>query len=248
VKSSGSLTDRLRALRESGMDVSTIQEKRVSRDGPSPVLPNQDEIQIRNPSPISPLPRFPDTLHSQGARKSNSNPFSTDTDNHTFVPASALGPPSPLSSPASSPRSSHFNISLDNMSKQISMSSTSSFKPQSNSPPSYPLEFSHFTQHFPSITELDELNQYNLPTVPTTIPGTKPAAGPSNGIAGNASADKGNSEMDSWSSRSFPMPPVTPIPRPSSTPITPTHNTFVSRSPSPERPGIPLRAGTGFRL
>jgi ubiquitin carboxyl-terminal hydrolase 8 len=85
--------------------------------------------------------------------------------------------------------------------------------PSPTSSPSSSPQLSHFTisefsQTFPSIEELDEMDSFKQPT--------KDA--PPNGHL---------------EARSFPVLPVDPGPRPSSTPVTPTVSSFISRPASP---------------
>jgi ubiquitin carboxyl-terminal hydrolase 8 len=98
----------------------------------------------------------------------------------------------------------------------------------SSSPSSSPrlpnINLSDFAQAFPSIDELDELHGLQLQSVPTGA-----------GIdAAKASLDFSNEGSSlPVPVRSFPVLSVDPGPRPSSTPITPTISTLVSRPASP---------------
>ncbi|KAF8892174.1 hypothetical protein BD779DRAFT_1610331 [Infundibulicybe gibba] len=107
-----------------------------------------------------------------------------------------------------------------------SPSSTPSSSPQLN----HFTDVSGFSQAFPSIDEIDENPLFSLPSVPTGLgsgsnnPGLEPHAG--------------NSAMSPTTSfRNFTVP----IERPSSTPVTPTVNTFASRPASPNKSTVPLK-------
>ncbi|KAJ6488088.1 ubiquitin carboxyl-terminal hydrolase 4 [Mycena vulgaris] len=90
-------------------------------------------------------------------------------------------------------------------------------------PPSRSLSISSTEAKFPSISELDE--SFALPSVPTGLP------------TGSGSGSSVSRDLpDSTSFRNF-----LPIDRPSSTPVTPTLNSFVSRPGSPSKPQIPLK-------
>ncbi|KAJ7019793.1 ubiquitin carboxyl-terminal hydrolase 4 [Mycena alexandri] len=143
-----------------------------------------------------------------------STPVSTSSSPHALVSPSSFGPPSPASTPSSSPvlmYSSH-------------LPSIHSAPPI---PPSRELSISSTEAKFPSISELDE--SFALPSVPTGLP------------SGSGSGSSGP--------RALPIPPDSstsfrnylPIERPSSTPVTPTLNSFVSRPASPTKPQIPLK-------
>ncbi|KAF8628722.1 hypothetical protein AX17_005944 [Amanita inopinata Kibby_2008] len=91
-KPGGSIQDRVRALQNHGMDIST---KRISRDSsnmpPSPMSPKR--LSVSSPGTNLTL------LSTLSPPKS----ISTTSSQHTLVSPSTLGPPSPSSSPSSSP-------------------------------------------------------------------------------------------------------------------------------------------------
>jgi ubiquitin carboxyl-terminal hydrolase 8 len=125
------------------------------------------------------------------------------------------------SAPVSSSPSPHTFVPPSSLGPP-SPSSTPTSSPQLNS-----FNLSEFTQAFPSIEELDENLAFSLPSVPT---GKIPA--PDN----QPTQDFRNGEPSAPSPhKNFAVS----IERPSSTPITPVVNTFVSRPGSPTKPPIP---------
>ncbi|KAH9945764.1 cysteine proteinase [Amylocystis lapponica] len=119
---------------------------------------------------------------------------------------------------------------------------TSSFGPPSpsssasSSPRISHLSLSDFTQAFPSIDELDEMEGLKLPSVPTGIVGASSRHSP---------------DVRPIPSKPFPILPMDMGPRPSSTPIPPTIDSFNSRPASPMRsplsPTVP-RKPSGLSL
>lgn len=124
---------------------------------------------------------------------------------HAVVPPSSLGPPSPTSSDSSSPRLSFFSPSI-----------------------------SEVAQNFPSIDELDELE--NVVSRFPSVPRVQPTGGSTSSRRSSVSKSQANGagENISLSSmRSFPVLSVDPGPRPASTPLTPIANSFISHPGSP---------------
>lgn len=112
---------------------------------------------------------------------------------------------------------------------------TSSFGPPSpssstsSSPRINHMALTEFTTAFPSIDELDEMDSLRLPSVPTGG-----STGSSSGR--HAFMDRRIDGSPLVFPKPFPVLPMDPGPRPSSTPIPPTIDTFVSRPGSPMRP------------
>ncbi|KAJ7140302.1 ubiquitin carboxyl-terminal hydrolase 4 [Mycena crocata] len=147
-----------------------------------------------------------------------STPVSTASSPHALVSPSSFGPPSPASTPSSSP---------------VRMFSPALPSASQITPPSRQLSISSTEAKFPSISELDE--SFALPSVPT----------------GLSTGSSGARELP-VPPRELPVPPDSsssspsfrnflPIERPSSTPVTPTLNSFVSRPASPSKPQVPLK-------
>ena len=130
---------------------------------------------------------------------------SATTSPHAVVPPSSLGPPSPTSSDSSSPRLSFFAPSI-----------------------------SEVAHNFPSIDELNEMESvdFRLPSVPRVHPTGSSISSRRSSIS--RSQSNGTGEPSALSTmRSFPVLSVDPGPRPSSTPITPITNSFISHPGSP---------------
>ncbi|KAJ7491946.1 ubiquitin carboxyl-terminal hydrolase 4 [Mycena latifolia] len=140
-----------------------------------------------------------------------STPVSTSSSPHALVSPSSFGPPSPASTPSSSP---------------VRMFSPALPSAPQMPPPSRQLSISSTEAKFPSISELDE--SFALPSVPTGL------------STGSGSGSSVSRDLpipgDSGSFRNF-----LPIERPSSTPVTPSLSSFVSRPGSPSKPQIPLK-------
>lgn len=180
-KPGGTIADRLKALQEHGLSVTTSKRfSRAHHESSPPISPTR----LASPPSTKPSTLVP------------SAPVSSAPSPHTFVPPSSLGPPSPSSTPTSSPQLNTFNLS-------------------------------EFTQAFPSIEELDENLALYLPSVPT----------------GKIPASDHQKTPDFRNGESSASPPhknfAVSIERPSSTPITPVVNTFISRPGSPAKPTIP---------
>ncbi|KAG6336456.1 hypothetical protein ID866_2627 [Astraeus odoratus] len=97
----------------------------------------------------------------------------------------------------------------------------------SSSPRLSHINISEFTQAFPSIDELNELDPSRFPAVPTDIQGGVTTPQPPNSQGGL------DPIIMAPRLKSFPSLSIDPGPRPSSTPITPTTNSFMSRPASP---------------
>ncbi|KAF8972765.1 hypothetical protein BDZ97DRAFT_1649812 [Flammula alnicola] len=157
--------------------------------------------------------------------------------------------PTPPISPRNFPNNPHFNASAPTSivpSHSASSQSIHAFvspstlgppspsSTPSSSPPNHSMmgsyDLSGFNQAFPSIDELDEDPAFSLPSVPSGIASTSKPYG----------KDLRNGESSASPLSSFRNFTV-PIERPSSTPITPTNNTFASRPPSPNRSNVPLK-------
>ncbi|RDB15347.1 Ubiquitin carboxyl-terminal hydrolase 8 [Hypsizygus marmoreus] len=127
--------------------------------------------------------------------------------------------PSPSTSSAPSP---HALVSPSSLGPPSPTSSPSS------SPQLDTFSLSEFTQAFPTIEEFDAFPVPSPPSGATFIPEIPHPNGIRNGDSPTRS---------SGTFRNFVMP----IERPSSTPIPPVINTFISRPPSPTKPSVPLK-------
>lgn len=175
-------------------------------------------------TPLNPFsqPHQPPVLSSLSSPPTAAN--SANPSPHTLIPASSFGPPSPTSSTSSSPRLNHF-------------------------------DFTGFQQAFPSIDELDEMAGLVIPSNPTG--GTGTSSGSGGGSRRSSNSKHSGSSLQNYNHtglkddiggggggvlagfppihapKAFPALPLDPGPRPSSTPIPPTIDTFVSRPASP---------------
>ncbi|TFK71676.1 cysteine proteinase [Pluteus cervinus] len=100
-QSGGSIADRLRALRENGLDAQPKRPAHTSANLPTPPT-SPTRVPSQQTSGQHTAPSF------SSASTSASGP-----PQHAFVPASAFGPPSPTSSPSNSPQSPIFNLMQD---------------------------------------------------------------------------------------------------------------------------------------
>ncbi|EPQ56117.1 hypothetical protein GLOTRDRAFT_137950 [Gloeophyllum trabeum ATCC 11539] len=222
-KAGGSIADRIRALQNAGLSDNTTPtaNKRLSRDAAVlPLTPPLSSDSLRNiratplPSPplqlsssssatYTPAPLSALTLPSLQQSSSASPLSSSGGSQHMFVNPSSLGPPSPTSSTSSSPRASHLNLA-------------------------------EFAQAFPSIDELDEsMNGLAISSEPTGGAGSSSSSSKLSALDIKADAPLVSPTAISASSRFPPMLPIDPGPRPSSTPIKPSIDTFASRPASP---------------
>lgn len=146
--------------------------------------------------------------------------------------------PTPISSTSPSP---HALVSPSTLGPPSPTSSTSSSPTIPSSMPAY--NISEFSQAFPSIDELDEMDSPKPPSLPS-VPNHAPLT---NGISKSKTT---HDIYEPLPARSFPAPAVDPGPRPSSTPLTPVHNAFISRPSSPNHfapPSIPRKpSGLGL--
>ncbi|KAF5389439.1 hypothetical protein D9757_004397 [Collybiopsis confluens] len=272
-KPGGSIADRMKALQNSGLSISTAKSKRFSKDlhlvngtagQLSPDVPSPSPVSSRtassadSPSTAAALSTLtglitPSTLPGSIHHSTSSSYTSTSTSStsasaniysHAFVSPSTLGPPSPGSSPSSSP-----TILPASINRSFSTSS----------------EFNAFNSHFPSIDELDgdgSAVTFSLPSVPT---GRSTSSSRSVGSVGSASFKSGNSLQNRGSASSLksddkPYADLRLSSSPSGSGVHP-HNTGSSGnglvSPTPhaalrnfivpvERPSsTPLRGGVG---
>lgn len=160
--------------------------------------------------------------------QSLSPPMSPDNTRPNLLSLSALSPPThipgsfsqSLGSPTTA-ASPHVLVPTSSLGPPSPSSSTSS------SPRMSVLSFQDFTQTFPSIDEIDEMDVLKLPSVPT---GTS-----SNGSQSSkpSLSDLRGDHPPIIHPKPFPALPMDPGPRPSSTPIPPTIDSFISRPSSP---------------
>ncbi|KAF8902399.1 hypothetical protein CPB84DRAFT_1746670 [Gymnopilus junonius] len=129
-------------------------------------------------------------------------------------------------STSSSTQSIHALVSPSSLGPP-SPTSTPSSSPPSGTSLLSSYDINGFNQAFPSIDELDEDPAFSLPSVPTGIPSRAPYS-PKDFRNGH---DPSGSPLQSF--KNFTVP----IERPSSTPITPTNNSFQSRPASPNGVG-----------
>ncbi|KAF8448877.1 hypothetical protein L210DRAFT_3388244 [Boletus edulis BED1] len=137
-------------------------------------------------------------------------------------PLPAVIPPSNNSSTASSP---HVVVPPSSLGPPSPTSS------ESSSPHLHHVTIAEFSQAFPSIDELDEFTS-RFPSVPVSEPtGSSSVTHQSPGLQTNGV--NGVEKSTSPQLKRFPSLSIDPGPRPSSTPITPTMNAFISRPASP---------------
>ncbi|KAJ7696472.1 hypothetical protein B0H17DRAFT_399696 [Mycena rosella] len=187
----------------------------------------QDRIQAlkNNGLPLGDAPN-PKRFSHQGAKyptpPTSPRVFTSPSVTSAVTLASPLVPSTPVST-SSSP---HALVSPSSFGPPSPASTPSSSPVHMFSPalpsapqtaPSRKLSISSTEAKFPSISELDE--SFALPSVPTGL-----------------STGSGSGSSDSPSFRNF-----LPIERPSSTPVTPTLSSFVSRPGSPSKPQVPLK-------
>lgn len=226
LKPGGSIAERMRKLQNAGLDASPAS-KRISRDLHLPSLPSPPVMSIPS-APSSSIPSTPISSASQPLSPDVAKPLrtplqtlmsplvptsnhtspvpssSTSPSAHTLIPASSFGPPSPTSSTSSSPR----------LSSRLSLSD--------------------FSQAFPAIDELDEMDALKLPSAPPLSAIRTGSSKHSDHVGEN---DSPTNYSPSVFSKHFPALPIDPGPRPSSTPI-PNLDVFNSRpsSPAPRSP------------
>ena len=164
------------------------------------------------PSPISPMPAKPfNRLSLQTSVMTPIQPTFTPivSTPHTLIPASSFGPPSPVSSTSDSPK----------------ITPASPFSPPG---------VSEFQQYFPTIDELEEMENLKITD---------------NGDSSSAPQHPPLHITPDGASQPIPIPiPTKPFPaihldlaqRPSSTPIPPTHDVLMSSRPTSPAPKQPL--------
>ncbi|OCH85882.1 cysteine proteinase [Obba rivulosa] len=200
-----SIADRMRSLQSAGLAVSTT--KRLSRDIPTGTPPMSPDV--TRPSNRLSLQPVPSPSLAASALAIPAPPAVTTT--------STLGTP-----PAPSP---HALVPTSSLGPPSPASSASS------SPRISHFNVAEFTQAFPSIDELDEIGGFRLPSAPT---GTSIGSG-SGSAAGSRKPSVADMRSPFVPSKAFPALPLDPGPRPSSTPIPSSMDTFLSRPSSPTR-------------
>ncbi|KAI0695051.1 cysteine proteinase [Cerioporus squamosus] len=161
-----------------------------------------------------------------------SPPLSPDNARPNLLSLQALSPPTAvpssftqsLGSPTTVGPSPHALVPTSSLGPPSPSSSTSS------SPRMSVLSFQDFTQTFPSIDEIEEMDALKLPTNTT---GTSSAG--SRSSKPSISDLRSNAAPPIVHPKPFPVLPMDMGPRPSSTPIPPTIDTFQSRPSSPMR-------------
>ncbi|KAL4251575.1 hypothetical protein ABKN59_006688 [Abortiporus biennis] len=159
---------------------------------------------------------------------SSASPTSPDLSFHKPNRISLHGLPSPIlpSGLASPVATSSVSPSPHTLVPASSFGPPSPTSSASSSPHHSHLSLSEFAQTFPSIDELEEANGLHLPSIPT---GTSTGSRSSKHSISPHRAEG----PPIYAPKAFPVLPLDPGPRPSSTPIPPTIDTFVSRPGSP---------------
>ncbi|KAJ7251294.1 ubiquitin carboxyl-terminal hydrolase 4 [Mycena rebaudengoi] len=217
------MADRMGSIEEK---LKALEKVEKADEGPNTTSMGgiQDRIQALKNNGLS-TGDVPKRFSQQGAKHptppTSPRLFTTPSTTSQAILPSPLVPSTPVST-ASSP---HALVSPSSFGPPSPASTPSSspvhmFSPQLPSASQLP-SLSSTEAKFPSISELDEA--FFLPSVPTGLPGT---AGSGSGAAGDTSPSFRN---------------YLPIERPSSTPVTPTLNSFVSRPGSPTKPSVPLK-------
>ncbi|KAL6309343.1 hypothetical protein BKA93DRAFT_821670 [Sparassis latifolia] len=165
------------------------------------------------PSPLSPDMARPNRASLQS--------LSSQLASLPSLTTSSLSPVA-ASSSAASAASPHALVPTSSLGPPSPPSSTSS------SPRLSHFNLAEFASQFPSIDELDEMDGLKLPSVPT---GTGSAS--SRASSKHSDPDLRGERSLFSPPRAFPLLPMDPGPRPSSTPIPPTIDTFISRPASP---------------
>lgn len=215
--SGGSIADRMRSLQDAGLSVSTT--KRVSREIPSTLS----------------IPLSPTSTSSDSARTIRNSlqsvGLSSPTISHSTSPSSKVSSPSP---------SAHSFVSPSAFGPPSPTSSASS------SPRTSFLTPVEFSQAFPSIDELEEIDGQR------TIANVEPRSDSSGSSDSKPTPWSGSSHppgdrSPNVGNKSFPVLPVDLGTRPSSTPITPVVDHFASRPASPAKRALGIR-GSGSPL
>ncbi|KAK7685731.1 hypothetical protein QCA50_011076 [Cerrena zonata] len=202
-----SLADRMRKLRSAGMDVSSAGpvSKRISKDL-SINLPPSSSSDL----PVSTAPSLPSVPSAPPTR------------------SLLQGLPSPLPSTSSSLASPAATSSK--LPSPHTLIPASSFGPPSptSSPPESPLDGANF--RYPSIDELNRRDGLQQPSTSSSIP---PAPAQPSPLPAPIPSFPIPSPAFPIPRPAFPALPLDHAPRPSSTPIPPTIDTFISRPGSP---------------
>ncbi|KAI0259432.1 hypothetical protein BC834DRAFT_833549 [Gloeopeniophorella convolvens] len=211
--SGGSIADRMRSLQDAGLSVATT--KRVSRELPSTLS-----------IPLSPTSISSDATRTIRTSLQSISISSPPPITHSISTASAK-----VTSP---PPTSHSFVSPSALGPPSPTSSASS-SPRTSF--QTPVEFS---QAFPSIDELEEIDSRRAPVA---VPDVEVSSRPTSWRGGYASGSgsPNGDRSPATTAKSFPVLPVDFGPRPSSTPITPVADHFASR------PASPVKRPLGFR-
>jgi ubiquitin carboxyl-terminal hydrolase 8 len=206
--SGGSIADRMRSLQDAGLSVST--SKRVSREFPT----------------TSAVPLSPTSTSSDGTRSTR----------NSLQALSLLSPPISHSASVSSKISSSANTSHSFVSPSA-LGPPSPTSSTSSSPRTSFLTPVEFSQTFPSIDELEEIDSRR------TAPDVDAHTDSSSGQASRRppSTHQAVDGSPSIGSKSFPVLPIELGTRPSSTPITPAVDHFASRPASPVKRPLGVR-------
>ncbi|KAH7922616.1 cysteine proteinase [Leucogyrophana mollusca] len=157
-------------------------------------------------------------------------PTSPDPRGSNRFSAQISSPPPQLSglstpsAPSSSAPSPHAVVPPSSLGPPSPTSSDSS------SPRLSHFSLSEFAQTFPSIDELDEMEGLRFPSIPQATGGSA-----SSHWSSTSNEVRAEPLQPQSSAKPFPVLSIDPGPRPSSTPITPTANSFMSRPASPAR-------------
>lgn len=216
--SGGSIADRMRSLQDAGLSVSSASAKRVSRELPSTLA-----------IPLSPTSTSSDStrtvrnsLHSLG--------LSSPPITHTASASSKVSSP---------PATSHSFVSPSALGPPSPTSSASS------SPRTSFLTPVEFSQAFPSIDELEEIDgQRTVADADSRDSSSSSSKATQRPGSIHATGD----HSPNFGVKSFPVLPVDLGPRPSSTPITPVVDHFASRPASPAKRPLGIRGSGSPRV
>ncbi|KAN0132816.1 hypothetical protein V8E53_009487 [Lactarius tabidus] len=218
--SGGSIADRMRSLQDAGLSVSTT--KRVSREIPSTLS-----------IPLSPTSTSTSSDATRTIRNSlQSLGLSSPTITHSTSSSSKVSVPLP---------STHSFVSPSAFGPPSPTSSTSS------SPRTSFLTPVEFSQAFPSIDELEEIDGRRA--MADTEPRSDNSGSSAQGSASRStpwpsSSHPPGDRSPNVGSKSFPVLPVDLSTRPSSTPITPVVDHFASRPASPAKRALGIRGSS----
>lgn len=217
----GSIAERMKALQSAGLSVAPTKtvSKRMSRDLHLPSVPSTPAM------PTTP------SVPSTPSISNISHPISPDVPKTHRISLqnlpSPLIPPSSVASPSVVAPSLHTLIPASSFGPPSPTSSASS-SPQVNNR----LSLTDFNHAFPSIDELDEMDALKLPTVTSLATGSSKHSFPADSPVERLSPITNESPLQVV--KPFPIRPLDPGPRPSSTPI-PSVDSFNSRPTSPTR-------------